>query len=160
MKNTVLTIVGAVGSFVIAFMVVVAIGGNARKTESGSAQTAEARQIEDRSELSRVVEKMAATANGMRGENVASNVIVEKATIANGGKVVTYHYRITNVSADNYDRALAQKLKTKLQKKACRDRVNKKALALGAEVRYAYKGSQGVRFFTIPINRGVCREFA
>lgn len=160
MKSIIGTIAGAVGSFIIAFMVVAAFAGKSSQSDRpGPAETASPATAMD-DPLGTIVKKMAATANAMSGSNVASNVIVEKATISNGGKVVTYHYRLTNVSAGNYDRGKAQSLKAKLQKKACRDRINKKALKLGGEIRYTYKGAGGVRFFTIPINNGVCKTYA
>jgi len=102
-----------------------------------------------------IVDNLAAAANGMAGYKVAANVVVDRATIESDTRL-TYHYSIPNFVDGQYDRQLADKLIAQLKRKACADRMTRRAVDGGAEIRYAYRDGRGVSLFTIEIDQVVC----
>jgi hypothetical protein len=109
--------------------------------------------------VTEIVGSLAAAANGMVGRKVAANVVVDRATVEDGTRL-TYHYSIPNVVDGQYDRELADKLIGKVKRQACRDRMTRRAVDGGAQVRYAYRDGNGVSLFIIEIDRYVCADLS
>ncbi len=130
----------------LAFVVfVVVVGANNKRASEEMAEMP----------VTDIVDNLAAAANGMVGRKVAANVVVDTATVEDGTRL-TYHYSIPNVVDGEYDRQLAGKLIEEIKRKVCADRMMRRAVDGGAEIRYAYRDGRGVLLFTIEIDQFVC----
>jgi hypothetical protein len=134
----------------VAFVVlVVIVGANNKRTSEELAEIP----------VTEIVDNLAAAANGMAGRKVAANVVVERATVENGTRL-TYHYSIPNLVDDQYDHQLADTLIEEIKRKVCSDRMMRRAVDGGAEIRYAYRDGRGVSLFMIEIDQFVCARIS
>lgn len=142
MKKVIWAIIGGLGTMVMLFIFIAAIG-------AGNNRISEDMTVEE------ILLKQAEAANDMKGDKVASNVIVNGATVKDGTRL-TYYYTITNVEPGGYNPSAFVDISDKLKREACRERATKKAVNGGAEVNYTYRAKSGVQLFTITVNKGVC----
>ncbi len=105
--------------------------------------------------VAQVLDKLASAANAMKGREVGPNVIVNRASVENGQRL-TYFYTIPTIVDGQYNRALAEKLIEEVKRQACADPFQRRAIDGGAEIRYAYRQSNGATIFTIDIDQWAC----
>ena len=142
MKKTIWAIIGGLGTMVMLFIFLVAVGaGKNRITEDMSVEE--------------ILQRQAEAAIDMKGDKVASNVIVNGASLKDG-RSLTYYYTITNLEPGNYNPSAFVEIADKLKREACREPATRKAVSGGAEVNYTYRAKSGVQLFTIAVNKGVC----
>ena len=105
--------------------------------------------------VAEVLDKLASAANAMKGQEVGPDIIVNRASVENGRRL-TYYYTIPTIVDGRYDRALAEKLIEEVKRQACADPTQRRAVDGGAEIRYAYRQSDGAKIVTVDIDRWAC----
>lgn len=109
--------------------------------------------------VAEVLDRLASAANAMKGQEVGPNIIVNRASVENGQRL-TYYYTIPTIVDGRYDRALAEKLIEEVKRQACADPTQRRAVDRGAEIRYAYRQSDGATIVTIDIDQWACAELS
>ena len=145
MKRWVLAIFCGVGAML--FVVVLAAVGASNNRAKSDMTVAE------------ILGKLAKAADEMTGREVAPNVVVSGASIEDGTRL-TYHYRIPQLANGQIDYELGNQLSLQMKRKVCGDRMMRRALDGGAEIRYLYRGNSGSVVFTVEIDKEVCSRLA
>ena len=109
--------------------------------------------------VGQMLDKLATTANDMKGEKVAANVDEDVAVIGarvKDGARLTYFYAITNGSDGQIDTTAAQEIAEKLARKVCRDRISRAAIDGGGLIVFDYRGTEGETVTKIKVDRAAC----
>jgi hypothetical protein len=105
--------------------------------------------------LGEMLDKLATTANDMKGELVADNVAVIGARVKDGARL-TYFYAITNASGGPIDTTAAREIAEKLKRKTCNDRMSRAAIDGGGLIVFDYRGSDGETVTKVTVDRAAC----
>lgn len=146
MGRIIISIICGAVAFVVAFNLVSNNSGPSRKA------------LKDMP-VAEILGNLAKAAKSRQGKKVAWNVIVVDAVVEEGRRL-TYNYKISNAKNGRYDEEKADKIFVQLQKKACRDRIMRRAMKGGAEINYAYTDKNGEDMFSIKVNESVCYGFS
>ena len=102
-----------------------------------------------------ILDKLAKTANDMKGEKVAPNVAVIGARVKDGTRL-TYYYTITNVSSERIDISAVNTIAKKLEREVCEDRISRTAIDGGGVIVYDYRDNTGNTVASISVDRSAC----
>ncbi len=102
-----------------------------------------------------MLDKLATTANDMKGEKVAANVVVIGARVKDGARLI-YSFAITNVSGGQLDTTAAREIAGKLKRKVCGDRISRAAIDGGGLIVFDYRGTEGETVTKIKVDRAAC----
>jgi hypothetical protein len=105
--------------------------------------------------VAEILENLASAANGMKGDQIAANVIVGGATIKDG-KRLTYIYRIPQMASGGVDEEVAQQAAKKMKREVCRNRMMRQAVYGGAAFLYSYRNQKGRVVYEVEIDKGDC----
>lgn len=105
-----------------------------------------------------ILNKLADTANDMKGTEAGPNVIIDSATVEEG-KRLTYYYNVTSVRNGRYDRDRANEAEKLVRREACRDKIQSQAIKGGGVIRYAYRDAKGRHLFTIVVSQRICNDY-
>ena len=102
-----------------------------------------------------ILDKLAKTANDMKGEKVAPNVAVIGARVKDGMRL-TYYYTITNVSGGQVNIGAVNEIAKKLKREVCEDRISRTAIDGGGSIVYDYRDKTGNAVASIKVDRSAC----
>ena len=143
MSRVKLAVLAGTATFVVCFGTVIAVGmSNQKKMDLP---------------VSEILANLAHAANEMSGEKVAPNIVVRGASI-DGDQRLTYTYTVTE--GEHVDQKIAREKTRQLQRKVCRDRMMRKAINGGAEIRYTYLTRKGDQLFKVKVTRSGCEKLA
>lgn len=139
MSRLKLAIIGGLWTLAVCFALIIAVGASNRQSNDIP--------------VLEILANLASAADEMAGENVAPNIIVRSTSLDDNMRL-TYNYTVTEGS--HVDQQLAQEKSQALKRTVCRDRMMRKAVDGGAEIRYSYFSLRGKRLLNIRINKSVC----
>ena len=102
-----------------------------------------------------ILDKLAKTANDIKGEKVAANVAVIGARVKDGTRL-TYYYTITNVSGGQVDIGAMNEIAKKFKRLVCADRISRTAIDGGGLIVYDYRDKTGNAIASIRVDRSAC----
>lgn len=145
MSKAMPAIVGGVAAMV-GFMAMVAVGASSHQPRRDMT-------------VADILDKLAAAANDIKGQEVGPNVFVDSATVEDG-KRLTYYYTVPNATKGDIDRKAADKAKRLIREQACDNRMMRKAMDDGAVINYFYRNQAGDTLFTIRVSERICTKLA
>ena len=143
MSRVKLGIIAGIGTFMLSFVLIIGVGASNRQKADMP--------------VSEILTKLAKAADEMVGKKVAPNIVVSGASIDDNLRL-TYKYRVTGES--QVDQKIARQKSQIIRRQACSDRMMRKAVDGGAEIRYIYFSRIRKPLLTIKVNPVICENLA
>jgi len=105
--------------------------------------------------VSTILEKLADSANELKGAEIETNVFFNGAIIEDG-RLLTYAYTVEGVPDRPFDARIVRMARDQLNRESCADRIVRTAIDGGGAVRYLYLSSSGTRVLAIEVDRRTC----
>ena len=156
MSKLQVAIIAGLIAMVVVILGLAAIGHYAQQT--GQVETAAPEPDLEDMTVGQILDKLARTANGMKGEKVAANVVVKGARVKDDRRL-TYYYTITNVVGGQVDTTAVNEIAKELKRKVCEDRISRTAIDGGGLIVYDYRDKSGNPVASIRVDRGACAAF-
>ncbi len=103
--------------------------------------------------VSDILANLASAANDMVGEKAAHNIVINGAKVESDTRLV-YYYRV--VGGTHIDRSIVDEKTRELKRAVCRDRMSRRALDGGAQIRYSYRSIKGNELLGVSVTAMDC----
>ncbi len=110
-------------------------------------------QEADAMPVSDILTNLASAANEMVGQKAAHNIVINGAEVESDTRLV-YYYRV--VGGTHIDHSVLDEKTRELKRAVCRDRMSRRALDGGAEIRYSYRSIKGNELLGIAVTAPDC----
>ena len=110
-------------------------------------------QEADAMPVSDILTNLASAANEMVGQKAAHNIVINGAEVESDTRLV-YYYRV--VGGTHIDHSVLDEKTRELKRAVCRDRMSRRALDGGAEIRYSYRSIKGNELLGVSVTAMDC----